>query len=442
MSLLDRARKGWNVFRAKDSPRADPEDRQTYSSGMITSRRPDRRLVRSVNTRSIMNAIINRIGVDVAAIEYRHVKLDEQRQYESDMSGPLNDCFLFGPNIDQGPSDFRRDIAMTLLEEGSVVIVPTETDIDPDNTDGFKIEELRVGTVVGWSQRKVRVRLFRDETQKYEEITIPKRLVAIAENPFYSIMNEQNSTLQRLARKMALMDAVDEQIGAGKLDLIIQLPYVVKTETKRAQAEERRSQIEDQLTNSQYGLAYTDGSERVIQLNRPVENNLLKNVESLTQLLYSQLGITDEILNGTASEQVMLNYQQRIVRPILDAIVESMIRKFLSKTARSQGQSIEYFQNPFALVPPSMLADLGDKLTRNAILSTNEFRPIIGFKPVKGDPMADKLVNKNMPQVEPAEGTPTQEGEESAGDDAEVETLFNDMTKEIDDILKDVDNAE
>lgn len=399
MSLIERIKNGFNVFRAEE--KSEP----TWSPGSISygSRRPDRRYARSVSTKSLMNSIINRIGVDFSEVQIRHVKIDDDRRYLHDIKGPLGECLNIEPNQDQSPTDFRRDIGMTMLEEGIAAIVPVDTDTDPEFTDGFKIESLRVGTVIGWSHRKVRVRLFNEISGKFEEPNIPKRYVAIVENPFYQTMNEPNGTLQRLSRKMALMDALDEQIGAGKLDLIIQLPYQLKSDTKKAQAAERRSELVDQLKESDFGVAYTDATERVIQLNRPMENNLLKNVESLTKLLYNQLGITEEILNGTASEATMLNYQNRIIKPMLTAVVESMRRKFLSKTARSQGQSIEYFQDPFALTPAATLAELADKLTRNAILSSNEFRQIIGFKPVQDDPMADKLVNKNLPAPADAE---------------------------------------
>lgn len=406
MKLTERARKAWNVFRNEEK-RVETENYSAY--GAVSSRRPDRIRIRQVNSKSLLNSIINRIGVDFADVEIRHIRLDDSGRYLKNEDSTLNHCLLVEPNIDQGPTHLRRDIGMTMLEEGTVAIVPVDFDGDPLSSDGFKIESLRVGTIVGWFPRKVRVRIYREETGRYEEVTLPKRIVAISENPFYNIMNEPNSTAQRLARKMALMDAVDEQIGAGKLDLIIQLPYIVKTDSKRAQAEKRRSELEEQLQSSQYGVAYTDGTERVIQLNRPMENNLLKNVESLTTLLYDQLGITAEILNGTASEAVMLNYQSRIIKPMLEATVEAMRRTFLSKTARTQKQSIDFFQDRFAIIPSATLAELADKLTRNAILSSNEFRQILGRSPVD-DPMADMLVNKNMPipdsQLSPAEKPP------------------------------------
>lgn len=396
MKFTDRIKRGWNVFRNEEETRATDPEIFNGSLGFSTAR-PDRIRTRYINPQSLLNSITNRIGVDFSDVVFKHVRLDESGRYLADEKSSLNECFLVSPNLDQSPSDLRRDIGTTMLREGVIAIVPVDTDIDPEYSDGFKIESLRVGTIVQWYTRKVRIQLYRDDTGKFEEITLPKRSVAIVENPFYTIMNEPNSTAQRLARKMSLMDAVDEQIGAGKLDLIVQLPYVIKTDSKKNQAEKRRSELEEQLRSSQYGVAYTDGTERVIQLNRPVENNLLKNVESLTKLLYDQLGITAEILNGTANEATMLNYQNRIIKPMLVATVEEMQRKFLSKTARTQNQSIEFYQDRFALVPAATLADLSDKLTRNAILSSNEFRQILGYAPVTNDPLADKLVNKNMP---------------------------------------------
>lgn len=393
MKLSDRIKRGWSLFRNHEEiDRRDPDP----FYGPSSSHRPDRSPYRIVSQRSIMKSIINRIAVDFSEVNIKHVRLDKQGRYSQDEKGPLNDCLLVEPNIDQGPTEFRRDIATTMLEGGIVAITPTIYDIDPEDTDAYKIEEMRAGTVVSWYPRKVRIRLFNDEIGRHEEITVPKRLVALVENPFYDTMNEPNGTLQRLARKMTLMDTVDEQIGSNKLDMIIQLPYTLKTDSKKAQAEKRRGELIEQLQSNEFGFAYTDATERVIQLNRPVENNLVKTVEYLTNLLYDQLGITEAILNGTAKDTEMLNYQNRIIKPMLTATVESMRRKFLSKTARSQNQSIDYFQNPFALVPIEKIADLGDKLTRNAILSSNEFRQILGYQPVD-DEMAEKLINKNMP---------------------------------------------
>lgn len=402
MSLLNRIKKGWNLFKSTD----EKVDVETYGSyGSYSSRRPDRIRLRGTSTKSIMSSIINRIGVDYADVAIRHVVVDDAGRYLKDVDSSLNDCLKVEPNIDQSPVEFRRDVGMTMLEEGVVAIVPVDTDKDPEFTDGFRIETMRVGTIVSWFPNSVRVRLFREEHGRFEEVTIPKRQVAIVENPFYTIMNEPNSTAQRLSRKMALMDAVDEQIGAGKMDLIIQLPYMIKSESKKAQAEKRRSELEEQLQSSQYGVAYADGTERIVQLNRPVENNLIKNVEHLTKMLYDQLGITEDILNGTASEATMLNYQNRIIKPMLIATVESMRRKFLSKTARTRKHSIEFFQDRFSLVPAESLAELSDKLTRNAILSSNEFRQILGYAP-SDDPLAEKLVNKNMPIPEENTGGP------------------------------------
>lgn len=448
MKLTDRIKRGWNVFRNAEQK---PETQNHSAFGVASSRRPDRQRYRSVSTRSIMNSIINRIGVDYADVIIKEIRQDEFARYLKDEKSTLNECLLVEPNIDQSPAHFRRDVAMTMLEEGTVAIVPVDTDVDPEDTEGFKINSLRAGTIVNWYPRRVRVRLYREDYGRYEEVTIPKRLVAIVENPFYNVMNEPNSTAQRLSRKMALMDAVDEQIGAGKLDLIIQLPYIVKTESKRAQAEKRRSELEEQLQSSQYGVAYTDGTERVIQLNRPMENNLMKNVESLTKLLYDQMGITEEILNGTASESAMLNYQNRIIKPMLSATVEAMIRTFLSKTARSQGRSIAFFQDRFSLIPAEALAELSDKLTRNAILSSNEFRQILGYAP-SDDPLAEKLVNKNMPipgedsnDSDPPSNSESEDpNEESSDSSLEYDALFEEtissLEATIQDLLKDEDS--
>lgn len=409
MKFTDRIKK-WGLFRNQEE--VEQRDSEPFH-GPVTSHRPDRSPYRIVSQRSIMKSIINRIAVDFSEVTIKHIRLDDKGRYSKDETGPLNDCLLVEPNIDQSPTEFRRDIGMTMLEAGIVAVVPTIYDIDPTDTDAFKIEEMRTGTVINWSPRKVRLRIYNEDLGRHEEISVPKRLVALVENPFYDTMNEPNGTLQRLARKMTLMDAIDEQIGSSKLDMIIQLPYTLKTDTKKAQAEKRKNELLDQLKSNDFGFAYTDATERVIQLNRPVENNLVKTVEYLTKMLYDQLGITEAILNGTAKDTEMLNYQNRIIKPMLTATVESLRRKFLSKTARSQLQSIDYFQNPFALTPVEKIAELGDKLTRNAILSSNEFRQILGYQPVD-DEMAEKLINKNMPvplTEEDADKTPTPEVE-------------------------------
>lgn len=402
MKFVDRFRKGWNVFRNAEQERLNPNKDELplfTTGGTFGSRRPDRQWYNPVRGMDIKTSVFNRIAVDAANVDIRHVKLDKKKRYLSDVDSGLNRCLTFEANIDQSGTAFRQDIFQTLLEEGEIAVVPIDTDDDPEDITSFKVNTMRVAQIIQWYPTQIRVRCFDDRYNRYEELVLPKSFIAPVENPFYAVMNEPNGTLQRLVRKIGLLDAVDEMIGSGKLDLIIQLPYIVKTDTKRAQAEKRRSELEEQLQGSQYGVAYTDGTERITQLNRPVENNLLKNVESLTKMFYTQLGITEEVLNGTANEEAMTNYMTRTVKPLLDAVVEALRRKFLSRTALSQGQTIKYFQNPFALVPPTKLADLGDKLTRNAILSSNEFRDILGYEPVD-DPMANALVNKNMPQQE------------------------------------------
>jgi hypothetical protein len=356
------------------------------------------------NERSIIASIYTRLGIDVSAIDIRHVRTDEDGRYLNDISSGLQDCLTVDPNLDQGPRQFRQDIAMTLFEKGIAAIVPVETDLDPSVTSGFNILSLRVGEVVAWYPEYVRVSLYDERIGDRKEITVPKRYTAIVENPLYAVMNEPNSTLQRLIRKLSMMDSVDEQASSGKLDMIIQLPYVIKTEARRNQAEQRRKDIEFQLKGSQYGIAYTDGTEKITQLNRPVENNLLKTIEYLTDKLYSELGLTVEVMNGTADEKAMLNYFNRTMEPIVQAIVESMKRTFLTKTARSQKQSIMYFRDPFKLVPMEVIAEIADKFTRNEIASSNDIRQAIGWRPSK-DPKADQLVNSNMPQPGTGIGT-------------------------------------
>lgn len=400
MRLVDRIKNSWNVFRAEEKKPTEPSVNFTGFSG-TSFRRPDRTYFRSYSGKDIRQAIYNRIAVDFANVQMRHVRLDKDQLYLEDVSSHLNECLSLEANIDQGAFAFRQDICQTLLEEGTAAIVPVDTSDDPNETESHDIYTMRVGAITEWNRSRVRVRLYREETGKFEDIWVPKAYTAIVENPFYSIMNESNSTLSRLARKIALMDAVDEQIGSGKLDLIIQLPYIVKTDTKRVQAEKRRSELEDQLSSSQYGVAYTDGTERITQLNRPIENNLIKNVEYLTKMAFDQLGITPEILNGTASEEVMLNYMQRTIKPLLEVVTEGMKRRFLSKTARTQGHSIEFFIDPFTLVPVSKIGEFADKFIRNEVLTSNELRGKIGFRPSKEE-KANKLYNPNMPiQDEP-----------------------------------------
>jgi hypothetical protein len=339
------------------------------------------------------------MSIDVSAVDIRHVRMDDQNRYLEDIDSGLQNCLTIEPNIDQGARQFRQDIAMSLFEEGCIAVVPVVTDMDPTNSNAYDVLQMRVGTVVGWFPQDVRVSLYDDRKGQRSEVTVPKRMAAIIENPLYTVMNQPNSTHHRLIRKLSMLDSIDEVTSSGKLDMIIQLPYVVKSDSRRLQAEQRRTDLEAQLKGSKYGIAYIDGTENITQLNRPLENNLLKQIEYLTEQLYSQLGLTAEVMNGTADEKTMLNYFHRTVEPIVQAIAESMKRTFLSKTARSQKQSIMYFRNPFNLVPMDQLAEVADKFTRNEILSANEIRQGIGFKPSK-DPKADQLINSNMPQAD------------------------------------------
>lgn len=380
----------WNAFVALDN------NGQGFNDGPIYSYRPDRTRFRMSNERSIIASIYTRMGIDAAAVDLKHVKQDKNGRYLSDMNSGLNDCLTVEANIDQGGRAFRQDVVMTLLDKGVVAIVPVDTTENPLSVGSYDIKSLRVGEIIAWMPQSVTVRVYNDRKGIKEDITLPKRFVAIVENPLYTIMNEPNSTLQRLIRKLNLLDAVDEQSASGKLDLIIQLPYVVKTETRRAEAEKRRKEIENQLRGSQYGIAYADGTEKITQLNRPAENNLLEQIDYLTKMLYGQLGLTDEVVNGTANEATMINYYNRSIEPILSAIAEAIKRTFLTKTARSQGQSIMVLNNPFKLVPATTLAEMADKFTRNEILSSNDFRAIMGYKP-SDDPKADQLLNKNIP---------------------------------------------
>jgi hypothetical protein len=354
--------------------------------------------IRVSNERSIISSIYTRMAVDVAAAEMKHVRLDPTGKYTEDIRSNLNDCLTISSNIDQAPADFFRDYALTLFDKGHAAIVPVDTTVDPEASGSWDIGSMRVGQVVAWYPRHVKVRVYNDQPDKglQEEITLDKRFVGIVQNPFYGIMNEQNSTLQRLIHKLNLLDAVDEQASSGKLDMIIQLPYVIRSEARRTQAEQRRTDIESQLRDSKYGIAYTDGTEKIVQLNRPATNNLLEQITYLQGVLYEQLGLTKEILNGSADEKTILNYNVRVIKPILDALQAEMIRKFLTKTARTQGQTIMYFKNPFELMPLSAMAEVADVLSRNEIMTPNEFRMAVGLKP-STDPSADKLQNSNMP---------------------------------------------
>lgn len=401
-----RVKRAWNAFLNRDPP----SDRNYSYYGGYSYRPFYDRKGRAID-KTIITAILSRIAVDASSITIQHVKLDENGRYDETINSDLNACFNLSANIDQTGRAFIQDIVLSMLEEGVVAVVPVDTDLNPMTTDSYKIYSMRVGTIMEWFPNHVRVRLYNDRTGEKEEITLPKRMVAIVTNPFYAVMNEPNGTMQRLIRKLNLLDAVDEQSSSGKLDLIIQLPYVIKNDLRRQQAEERRKQIEDQLTGSKYGIAYTDGTERITQLNRSLDNNLLAQVEYLTNMAYSQLTITQEIMNGTADETAMTNYYSRTIEPIVSAIVDEFKRKFLTKTARSQNQSIVFFRDPFKLVPIGTVADMADKFTRNEIMSSNEFRQVIGLKPSK-DPAADELRNKNLNQ------TPGQEEAMAAGKEA------------------------
>ena len=406
INIGSRVKRAWNAFLNRDPP----SDRNYSYYGGYSYRPFYDRKGRAID-KTIITAILSRIAVDASSITIQHVKLDENGRYDETINSDLNACFNLSANIDQTGRAFIQDIVLSMLEEGVAAVVPVDTDLNPMTTDSYKIYSMRVGTIMEWFPNHVRVRLYNDRTGEKEEITLPKRMVAIVTNPFYAVMNEPNGTMQRLIRKLNLLDAVDEQSSSGKLDLIIQLPYVIKNDLRRQQAEERRKQIEDQLTGSKYGIAYTDGTERITQLNRSLDNNLLAQVEYLTNMAYSQLTITQEIMNGTADETAMTNYYSRTIEPIVSAIVDEFKRKFLTKTARSQNQSIVFFRDPFKLVPIGTVADMADKFTRNEIMSSNEFRQVIGLKPSK-DPAADELRNKNLNQ------TPGQEEAMAAGKEA------------------------
>ena len=395
MGILDRIQHGWNAFLNRDPTYMYPQD-----GGMSYGYRPDRPRPSRGNERSMINSVYNRIALDVASIDFKHCRLDENGRYIETMKSKFNDCLSLEANIDQTGRSLIHDIVLSLFDEGSVAVVPVDTTLDPEVTGSYDIETMRTGKILEWRPKHVRVYLYNDRTGKKEDIWVPKSTVAIIENPFFSVMNEPNSTVQRLIRKLALLDSVDEQSGSGKLDLIIQLPYVIKSDLRKKQAEERRQQIEDQLAGSKYGIAYTDGTERITQLNRPLENNLLKQIEYLMNLFWSQLCITQSVMDGTADEKTMLNYNNRVVEPIASAIVDEFRRKFLTKTARSQSQTITYFKDPFRLVPVNNIAEIADKFTRNEIMTSNEIRQIVGMKP-SDDPKADQLINSNISQ--PAE---------------------------------------
>ena len=380
----------WGLF--TNTNNKNPTVKPEGSSYTISPTRP--RFTRG-NERTIVTSVYNRIAIDASNIDIMHVRLDDEGRFKEPIKSNLNNCLTVEANIDQSSRAFMLDVVISLLDEGCVAVVPVKTTLNPNNTESYDIDELRTGRIVEWFPKHVMIRLYNDETGMYQDITLPKSQVAIIENPLYTIMNEPNSTMQRLIHKLSLLDIIDEESSSGKMDLIIQLPYIIKNDTKRSQAEERRKQIEDQLRGSRYGVAYIDGTEKVTQLNRSVENNILKQVEYLTNLLYSQLGLTQTIMDGTADENAMNNYYNRTVEPVVSAIIDEFHRKFLTKTARTQGQAIMFFRDPFKLMSVTTIADTADKFTRNELLSSNEFRQIIGRKP-SSDPKADMLLNKNI----------------------------------------------
>ena len=431
MGLSNRLYHAWNAFLNKDPT-------SYYQNlGISYSNRPDRPRLSQGNERSIVTSIFNRIALDVASLTIQHVRLDGEGRFLEVIDSGLNECLTVEANIDQSAQAFMQDVVLSMFDEGCVAIVPIDTTIDPNISGSYDINSMRVAKILEWYPRHVRVRVYNDRTGYKEDKVVPKNMVAIIENPLYAIVNERNSTMQRLIRKLNLLDVIDEQSGSGKLDLIIQLPYTIKTEARRQQAESRRKDIEQQLAGSKYGIAYTDGTEHITQLNRAVENNLMSQIEYLTSMVYAQLGITTGVLDGTANETTMLNYYNRTVEPIVSVIVGEMIRTFLTKTARSQKQSIAYFRDPFKLVPVSEIAEIADKLTRNEIATSNEIRQEIGWKPSK-DPVADELRNKNINPSGTTSTTTTGEAEavDTSAQDAIVDELFNSLEAEIDKIIE------
>jgi hypothetical protein len=389
MALMDRLKHAWNIFKNKDPTQVN------WNIGPSYGYRPDRMRYTRGNERSIVTAVYNRIAMDVAAVNLKHIRLDENDRYKETIDSGLNNCLSVEANLDQTGRAFIQDLVASMLDEGCVAAVPTDADDEPEDSGNFKVYTLRTGKILEWYPRYVKVEVYNEQEGQRQQIIIPKSTVPLIENPMYSVMNEPNSIYQRLVRKLTLLDVVDEQTSSGKLDLIIQLPYIIKTEARREQAEKRRKNIEKQLSEGKYGIAYTDGTERITQLNRPVENNLMKQIEYLTSMFFSQLGITQSILDGTADEKTMLNYYNRTIEPILSAIADEMKRKFLTPTARSQKQTIAYFRDPFKLVPVNDIAEIADKFTRNEIMTSNEIRQVIGMKP-SSDPNADVLRNKNL----------------------------------------------
>ena len=426
-TLIDRLKTGWNAFRNRDPTMFYSEQ------GMSYTYRPDRVRFSRGNERTIVTSVYNKIAMDVASVDIRHCKVDSNGRYIEDVDSDLNTCLTLEANIDQTHRAFMQDVVMSMFDEGAVAIVPIEAKGDPTLSSSFDIRSMRVGKIVEWFPRSVKLEVYNDRTGKKENLIMPKRSVAIVENPLYSVINEPNSTMKRLVRKLAILDAIDEQSGSGKVDLIIQLPYAVKGELKQQQADKRRNDIVDQLKGP-YGIAYIDGTEKVTQLNRPIENNLMKQVEYLTNMLYSQIGITPAVMDGSADEKTMLNYNNRTVEPIVSAIVDAMKRNFISKTARTQGQTIMAFRDPFKLVPINIIAEIADKFTRNEILTSNEIRQIIGFKP-SDDPKADKLINSNISQAKedtslnPIVGVGNEAGKEAVS--KSLNSLMNRSIKEL-----------
>ena len=414
MGIIDVLRHSWDVFRNREPT--------YYNIGSSSTYRPDRTRTFIRNEQSIVTSIYTRIALDVASINIRHCRVDDNGRFKEYINSGLDNCLNLEANIDQTGRAFKQDIVESMFDEGVVAIVPVDTTMDPTVTGSYEIQTMRTGKILEWYPENVKVELYNQQTGHRETITLPKRMVGIIENPMYSIINEPNSTMQRLIRKLTLLDRVDETTSSGKLDMIIQLPYVIKSESRRKEADKRKKDIEEQLKGP-YGIAYVDGTEKIIQLNRPVENNLMKQVEYLRNELYSQLGITQEVLNGTADEQTMLNYNSRTIEPIVSAITDEMTRKFLTKTARSQSQTIMFFRDPFRLVPVNNIAEIADKFTRNEILTSNEIRGVIGFKP-SDDPKADKLINSNLNQPD---GEQTDQTIENETGESNPETSIGDI---------------
>lgn len=442
-------RHAWNTFTSKEYRelrRNSPWPVQPVPStfeyyGPSYGTRPDRVKLRISNERSFITSIFTRLSIDVASVDMRHVRLDKNKRYIEDIDSGLNNCLTVEANLDQAARAFRQDVAITLFDKGVAALVPVDTSVNPDTSGGYDILTLRVGDIVAWYPKHVRVSVYNEAYAKREEITLHKSSVAIVENPLYTVMNEPNSTLQRLLHKLNLLDAIDEVSASGKLDLIIQLPYVIKSETRRQQAEQRRQDIEFQLKGSQYGIAYTDGTEKITQLNRPAENNLMAQVEYLTDMLYGQLGLTNEVMNGTADEQAMLNYWNRTIEPVLTAITEAMRRTFLTKTARTQRQDVMFFRDPFRLVPIENIAEIADKFTRNEIMTSNEIRQVVGLAP-HSDPKADKLINSNMPAANPDRTRVDGDEKSSNGNGAAAKDLaMLDLESAVSKLRKDVQNG-